>query len=164
MFSPKRIYRLFNKWIRHIHIIKETKIASNPETKKYIRAKRNIHNLPDTWNTQWIKKIKSWKARSKKPHQYNKHKMSNDEINYFYNNAFNQQELLYILSKLKDDEWLEIQTKDKQIISGYYKSALELYEKGIIDGQCICNQWEFNDYGHIKIFKEKILLRVRLLK
>lgn len=38
--------------------------------KKYVRAKRNSTNLPNSWDTQWIKIPKSWKDLYKKRCQW----------------------------------------------------------------------------------------------
>jgi len=38
--------------------------------KKYVRAKRNSTNIPNSWDTQWIKIPKSWKDLYKKRCQW----------------------------------------------------------------------------------------------
>lgn len=165
MYYPKKIYKFFNDiWVRHIHIYKELKESSDLENKKYIRASRNRNNLPNTYNTQWIKKIKNWKHRSKKQHQYEKHKLSKGELNYYYNYMDDQQELLFILSKLKEDEWYEVETEDQKVLTCYYNAAKALYESGIVDGECIELSWEFNYFGTTEIYKQNILLRIRMFK
>lgn len=37
---------------------------------KLVRAKRNKNNLPDPWDTQWIKIQRNWKWQSKKRRQW----------------------------------------------------------------------------------------------
>ena len=165
MYYSKKIYKFFNDfWIIHVHIYKELKASSDNENKKYIRASRNTKNLPNTYNTQWIKKIKSWKHRSKKHHQYETHKMSKGELNAFYNNMFDQQELLFILSKLKEDEWYEVESEDRKILTPYYDAAKALYEAGLVDGECIELSWEFDYFGTSEIYKQNVLLRITMFK
>ena len=80
--KAKKFLRDFFSDLGTYKTYKEKRDNSDPETKQYVRAKRREDNLPDGYtNTKWIKKIKdkSWKARCKKRHQYDKHKKTEKE-------------------------------------------------------------------------------------
>jgi len=62
----------------------EHRLAADPEIKKYVRAKRNINNLPDPWDTQFISIQKCWKWRCRKAKQWMKHKLSLTEVEDYH--------------------------------------------------------------------------------
>ena len=44
-------------------------LAQDEDHKPYVRAKQRPANMPNTWDTKWIKREKSWKS-DKKRKQY----------------------------------------------------------------------------------------------
>ena len=130
----KYIYRCLTKWVRHYGGKKEKALAERD--KEYIRAKRNKNHLPDSWtDTRWIRRSKSWKARSKANHQYEKRDYSNFELNYFYENAKKKEELLYklyILKKSNPNAWRYIDSSEMGFYRSHHNLVLELYKEGLI--------------------------------
>ena len=57
-------------------------LAQDSMHNPYVRAKQNGNNLPEGWDTKWIKRQKSWKHRSKKKKQWVFHKKSDNEIKF----------------------------------------------------------------------------------
>ena len=155
----KYIYRCLTHWVRHYGGKKEKALAERD--KEYIRAKRNKKHLPDSWtDTRWIKRCKSWKARSKANHQYEKREYSNFELNEFYNNAKKKEEFLYklyILKKTDPNAWRYI---DSSEVGYFYRwndvhnIALDLYEEGLI----IAEVFIYIDNGK----KKKEIIRCKL--
>lgn len=54
--------------VRNVKTTQERRMAERD--KEYVRPKRNKTNLPNSWDTQWIKVPKSWKDLYKKQCQY----------------------------------------------------------------------------------------------
>jgi hypothetical protein len=58
-------------------------LAQDEEHKPYVRAKQNAAHLPDAWDdTKWIRRMKSWKYRCRKKHQWMPHWMTFSEWNW----------------------------------------------------------------------------------
>ena len=78
--QAKKIFRM-DFFCRHIRTRNEHAANSNPEHKKYVRKARGPRNLPNSWDTQWIKKTQSfsWKDRCKKSFQHLRHRLSTME-------------------------------------------------------------------------------------
>lgn len=95
------------KYSRKARASKREFSLAQSEHKEYVRAKRNIHNLPcfENTGTQWIKRIKNWKHRAKVSHSWEKHEISKQEDEVIYNDQMIRNEIFYNLSKLKDGEW-----------------------------------------------------------
>lgn len=97
---PKWFLR-FKYYCGKYHTLQEKRKNSDPETYKYIRAKRKPNKLLDAYcRTKWIKKVydKSWKNRCKKRHQYEKHKKSEQEIELYKNKISEYRGKIKILS------------------------------------------------------------------
>lgn len=175
MKLSKLIYRI-DKWARNFSSKKEKCLSADPENKEYIRAKRNLKHLPDSWtNTRWIHKVKSWKKRSKKKHQYEKHVQSEYELNSFYNNVKLKQEFLFKLETLYKKDGIGWYYFPIYIYNGnyyyhyvtnyrehYYDVALELYKEGLIYGECYINKWKFVDFGIEKEYTQEVLIKCRI--
>jgi len=82
MKIAKPVYR-FDRWIGDKRCCQREKALSQDEMHKpFVRPKRNKNNLPDSWDTKWIKRRKSWKHRVKKKKQWMPHIMSVFEWKY----------------------------------------------------------------------------------
>lgn len=76
MKKAKPIYR-YDMWMgtKSFASAWEKSISQDSMHKPYVRNKRTKPNLPDNWkDTKRLKKYKSWKHRSKKKYQWEKHK------------------------------------------------------------------------------------------
>jgi hypothetical protein len=60
----------------------EKKVACDEMHKPFVRGKRSVRQLPDTWDTQFIKIQRSWKWRCRKTRQWLSHKLTSYEIKY----------------------------------------------------------------------------------
>lgn len=59
--------------IRHMHTQHEKRWQNAWDDEEFApkyRAKRQGHNLPDTWDDYWVRGQKSWKYQSKRKHQW----------------------------------------------------------------------------------------------
>ncbi len=63
---------------RNIHTQNERVANSDPDHVEYVRKARSSRNLPNSYDTQWIKKVQSfsWKDRCRKSAQYLRHRLS----------------------------------------------------------------------------------------
>ena len=162
MKKSKKCYRDIDRYFRRFKCGKREKaLAADNEHKQYIRAKRNIVHLPDAWDDYVLFRPISWKKRCKKKHQYDKHKLSNYELTYFYYNINVKQKLLYKLSTLPNDKWFEIcDIQGNQLVDyNIYNAAEELYTEGLVDGECV--EIDFIDYFN-KLQTYRILLHIRM--
>ena len=174
----KEIVRL-GKWVRHYGNNKEIRDATDPETKNFIRPKRNVNHLPcyDNTGTRFIdiSKFKNWKNRSKVKHQWEDHNKSSKELNTYEDQKWNKDQLLYKLKKL-DGRWFHVPiTKiyfDKHKENFYcYVDPLEgalieeLVNEHQIDGEW--KEFEISRFNY-KTFsynkkKYKLLIKVRMI-
>lgn len=171
MKLSKLIYRI-KKWTRNFSHKKEKSLCDDSEHKFFIRAKRNKNHLPDSWtHTRWIPRFKSWKNRSKVKHQYEKHKLSDYELDTFYENLKIKQNLIYKLITLYKKDgigWLEFSEleSNRYIMSdinvNYYLVAFNLCEEGILIGEYIIHTWTFFDFGKEQTYTKKFLKRCRI--
>lgn len=144
MYYAKKIYTSILRYARRYSTSKRERALAERD-KEYIRSKRSVKYLPDAWtNTRWIKRKKSWKATSKKSKQYNEHKLSNYELRFFFNNANRKEEFLFKLKILKDKDptaWKYLNTNEQKTFfyddRCQYEVAFQLYEEGIIIGECV---------------------------
>jgi hypothetical protein len=66
-------------YFRRMRTVQERRYAADPEHKPYIRGKRSIRNLPDSWQDEvTVTREKSWKARYKKRKRYMVNKKKRD--------------------------------------------------------------------------------------
>lgn len=59
--------------LRHVHTTPEKRWSvdwDDDGNTIYVRPKRNMKNLPDTWDDYWVRGEKSWKRQSKRKHQW----------------------------------------------------------------------------------------------
>jgi hypothetical protein len=63
---------------------REKALSLDPEHKPHIRGSRKCPNLPDTYDTKWIRVKKSWKDRVRKKRQWMPHWMSFREWNWLH--------------------------------------------------------------------------------
>lgn len=54
---------MVNKYFRNVRTINELRQAADPEIKPFIRAKRQGHNLPNSWDDIPRSREKSWTFR-----------------------------------------------------------------------------------------------------
>ena len=73
----KLVYRNphFNVGAKAFSGTTEKALSLDEEHKPYVRGSRKWKSLPDTYDTKWIRRKKSWKHRAKKEHQWVKHAM-----------------------------------------------------------------------------------------
>lgn len=57
----------------------ERALSVDPDIKPFVRAKRRNKNLPDSYDTKWIRRQRSWKHRCKKAKQWMQHFMTDFE-------------------------------------------------------------------------------------
>ena len=137
---------------------REKHLAVDEMHKPYIRAKRNISNLPDTYTrTRWIPIIKNWKHRAKVNHQWEKHKISNEEADKFDKYGSEKNKLLSLLNALPPDEWLYI----KHYVCYEYSAALDMVINDEVEGYFETWQNKFNDFGVKKIYAGTELIAIR---
>lgn len=152
-----KLFLRINSWVSGYDSHKEKKLAVSEDHKPYIRAKRNIHNLPDGYTrTRWIKKIKNWKYRSKVGHQWEKHKVTYYEQDKYDPDENAKAEILYQLSKLKKDEWLYIDSG-----SEFHYYALKMVMNNEIEGYFTCTKNEFDNFGIKEVTYRVILTHIR---
>lgn len=60
----------------------ERALSVDPEIKPFVRAKRSNKNLPNSYDTKWIRRQRSWKHRARKASQHIKHFMTAIEKNF----------------------------------------------------------------------------------
>lgn len=137
----------YNKSVGHYGSHREAKLAITEEHLPYIRAKRRYKKLPNytSTGTRWIKKIKSWKDRAKVEHQWEKHIISYQENNLFYNCKNIQDNILYKLYKTND--WIYINNNQDNLS---YKAIKYLVYNNIVDA--IINTykaWRYNQQYNI---------------
>jgi hypothetical protein len=64
----------FDIWIRQKSCCMDERRAYYDEDhRQYVRPKRNPNHLPDSWDTRFIHREKSWKNRARKKKQYIPH-------------------------------------------------------------------------------------------
>lgn len=166
--SAKLVVRIGN-WVRSCRkmIHGETKFSVDPEHLPFIRGKRRKSHLPNTWDTQWIPKFKSWKDRSKVKHQWEKHEKSKEELNKYYNYSWDKDQLLFRLKNYKGD-WYYLCDES---LDGYFTAldrvfaAEELERDGLVEVLRDYKRWKFYDMnGKVIIHqsKKKEILAIRL--
>ena len=105
------MFKQVKEWIRFglnigrfKSVRKERLLSVDEEHKPYIRSKRSINYLPNSWDTQWIRRPKkSWKEKSKNKHQYDKvyHTLSEKTRDRgALNDEFEENELLFLFHRL----------------------------------------------------------------
>ncbi len=84
--------------------MKERALSLDEMHKPYVRGSRKSNNLPDSWDTTWIRRQKSWKYRCRKKHQWEKHKKKPAEI-YNVTGKWPEKYLMYLYNK---DRWIPV--------------------------------------------------------
>ena len=100
----------------------ERKQACDKDIKPYIRPKRNINYLPDSWNTKWInvRQFRNWKHRCKKKHQWEKHKQTPDEI-CLVTGSYPDSYIMHIYCRNK---WIRIKHEHMDSVKKLIKSGI----------------------------------------
>ena len=102
MFKKAKEWIRYGLFVGHLKsTMREKRLSADQEQQEFIRGKRNINHLPNSWDTQWIKRPrKSWKEKSKNKHQYDKvyHTLS-EKVNdrNFLKEKFDEEEFLFLL-------------------------------------------------------------------
>jgi hypothetical protein len=178
------MFKQVKEWIRcglnvsHFKSVRRERLLSvDEEHKPYIRGKRSTNYLPNSWDTQWIRRPKkSWKERSKNKHQYDKvyHTLSEKVNNYELKDQFDEEEFLFLLKNRYKDNWYyfhsETDIKKMNLNTLYniiwrhtwYQVAERLVEKGKLEAITYDHLWEFNDFGIIEKRSKTFILAVKL--
>lgn len=145
--------------MRKFSSYQEKKLSVSEEHKPYVRSKRNLKNLPNSYtDTRWIPKIKSWKHASKAKHQYEKGTEAKAEVEAIKDPWYEEKLILrYKLSKLKPDEWLYINVSDR---SARF-AANEMLLANEIEGFYEVTVNEFYDFNVKKLSYEFTLTYIR---
>jgi len=159
----KEIYRQTDVWIRRLRTQSERRKAADPEIMDLIRPSRNVTNLPDSWDTQFIHKEKSWKHRCRKNHQYEFHYQTEDEINY----VTGHHTLGYLMYLYGHSKWVKVchweiadvqDLINKGILEGHYETHTTHYHRLMTD-----EEYEI-EYNKLKVKDRFELYSKRLLK
>lgn len=179
------MFKQVKEWIRNGLSISTFKSCMNEkrssvdnEWKEFIRPKRSINNLPDSWNTQWIRRPKrSWKEKSKNKHQYDKiHHTLKEKTNNFgkLRDQFEEDELIFLLKTKYKDKWyyfnFELDKNGKIDVNKlynvcfndhWYSVAERLLAKKKIKAKLYTHTWEFNDFGKIKTRSRQFITAIK---
>lgn len=180
------MFKKAKEWIRcglfvgHLKsTMREKRLSADQEQQEFIRGKRNINHLPNSWDTQWIKRPrKSWKEKSKNKHQYDKvyHTLS-EKVNdrNFLKEKFDEEEFLFLLRNRYKDKWYyfyynedkngKIDLNDLYKISynnDWYDVADRLVKAGRIDAQLYTHTWDFDNFGIIERRSRNFIIAVKL--
>ncbi len=137
---------------------REKQLAVDEMHKPYVRAKRSITNLPDTYlRTRWIPIVKNWKHRAKVKHQWEKHKISNEEADKFDKYGSEKIKLRSLLNALPPNEWFYI----KEYCCYEYSAAMEMIINDEVEAYFETSQNEFIDFGVKKIYTGTQLIAIR---
>ena len=122
--------------------MQERRQACDKEIEPYVRPKRNMVHLPDSWDTRWIKvkMFRSWKHRCKKKHQWEKHKQTPQEIE-IVTGYFPDAYIKYLYCQKK---WIRIQHEHRD-------SVERLIEAGELEpGYADSSYWGYTNYPNDK--------------
>lgn len=179
------MFKQVKEWIRcglnigrFKSVRKERLLSVDEEHKPYIRSKRSINYLPNSWDTQWIRRPKkSWKEKSKNKHQYDKvyHTLSEKTRDRgALNDEFEENELLFLLKTKYKNKWYYFNFEtdkngkielDKlynvRFSDQWYEVAERLVKKNKIKAKFYTHSWEFNYFGTIEIRTREFITAIK---
>jgi hypothetical protein len=181
------MFKKAKEWIRNglsigrfKSVMEEKRLSADLEQQEFIRGKRNLNHLPDSWNTQWIKRPKkSWKEKSKNKHQYDQvyHTLSEKVrgINFELRDKFEENEFLFLLKTKFKNDWYyfyyaqdkngKIDLKDLYSISfenSWYEVSERLIKADKLEAIYYTHTWDFDNFGIIERRTKNFILAVRL--
>lgn len=181
------MFKQTKNWIRnglsigHLKsVMREKRLSADLEQQEFIRGKRTLNNLPDSWNTQWIRRPeKSWKEKSKNRHQYDKisHTLSEKVhgLNFALRNKFEEEEFLFLLKTKFKNNWYHFQyrfdengkidLKDLYSISfenDWYEVAERLIKNNKLEAMYYTHTWDFDNFGVIERRSKDFIIAVKL--
>ena len=179
------MFKKVKEWIRaglyigHLKTtLREKKKSVDEEHKPFIRGKRTTNNLPNSWNTQWIRRPKkSWKEKTKNKHQYDQiqHTLSENVNNWDLNEQFEEEQFLFLLNKKYKNEWYyfhytyneneKIDLNNLYSIvhnNTWYNAAERLVKQNKLDVQYYTHSWTFDNFGVIETRTKKFITAVKL--
>jgi hypothetical protein len=182
------MFKKAKEWIRcglfigHLKsTMREKRLSADQEQQEFIRGKRNINHLPNSWDTQWIKRPKkSWKEKSKNKHQYDKvyHTLS-EKVNDHskLNEKFEEEQFLFLLKNRYKDNWYYFyyaQDKNEKIDLNslysisyknlWYEVAERLVKEDKLEVIYYTHTWDFNNFGIVETRTRNFIIAVRLKK
>jgi hypothetical protein len=179
------MFKQVKEWIRcglhisHFKSVRRERLLSvDEEHKPYIRSKRSTNYLPNSWDTQWIRRPKkSWKERSKNKHQYDKvyHTLSEKVNNYELKDQFDEEEFLFLLKNRYKDNWYyfhytyneagKIDLNNLYSVvhnNTWYDAAERLVKQNKLDVQYYTHSWTFDNFGVIETRTKNFITAVKL--
>ena len=182
------MFKRAKEWIRNGLFIghlkstmKEKRRSADIEEQQFIRGKRNVNHLLNSWDTQWIRRPrKSWKEKSKNKHQYDPvYHTLKEKVNDHgkLNEKFEEEQFLFLLkNRYKDDWYYFYYTQDKNekidlnslysisYKNSWYEVAKRLVKKDKLEVIYYTHTWDFNNFGIVETRTKNFIIAVKLKK